>query len=262
MPTISCGPLARWSRPSTATRGQADAERQPRPVLACARRAGARRRRRRAARRQDVAADADQRAEPGVDPAPTGPATREVDGQAERATPATDRRPGRSGRPGAGRAHRGPLAARRPPGAAAAACPASACSRAIGAPACSDAEVRLAMAVPCGTGDAGRARAQPARRRPTSVAVGRHASPSVGAASEPGSRASVRRSGLHDDGHDHRPAPGALADELAGGPAHVALERLDVAHALGERRARPPRPRGRTPRRAGPRPRARTPSPG
>ena len=81
-----------------------------------------------------------------------------------------------------------------------------------------------------------------------------------------GRRRSARRaighaSRLHHDGHDHRAAAGAVVDELAGRPAHVALERLDVAHA---RRPGPPRRRRRscrTPRRGGPRPPARRPSP-
>src|SRR4029078_10819252 len=43
-------------------------------------------------------------------------------------------------------------------------------------------------------------------------------------------------SGLHDNGHDHRPSFGALVDEPAGGAAHFALQRIDVAHACGKRR--------------------------
>ena len=42
------------------------------------------------------------------------------------------------------------------------------------------------------------------------------------------------RSGLHDDRHDHRPALGALADELAGGATDIALQRLDVTDALAQ----------------------------
>ena len=44
------------------------------------------------------------------------------------------------------------------------------------------------------------------------------------------------RSRFHHHGHDHRPALGALAHELARGPAHVALEGVEVgARAVGDR---------------------------
>src|SRR5262245_22116293 len=49
-----------------------------------------------------------------------------------------------------------------------------------------------------------------------------------------GSSGTWPRLRLHDDGHDHGPAPGRLVHELAGGPAHHLLQRLDVDGAGGE----------------------------
>ena len=44
----------------------------------------------------------------------------------------------------------------------------------------------------------------------------------------------VVTSGLHHDRDDHRPSAGSFVDEPSGRPPHVALKRLDVAHAVGE----------------------------
>ena len=65
-----------------------------------------------------------------------------------------------------------------------------------------------------------------------------------------------------DDGHDHRPAPGAVAHELAQGLAGVAAQHLDVVGAVAHGLRRPPPPPPGWPRRGAPRPRARGPSPG
>src|SRR5947209_13566887 len=51
----------------------------------------------------------------------------------------------------------------------------------------------------------------------------------------PRERAVVGLSDLHDDGDDHRAAPGALVDEAAGGLADVTTEGLEVGGALGGR---------------------------
>ena len=111
-----------------------------------------------------------------------------------------------------------------------------------------------APSAPTGAAGDGRRRRSPLEhaRRASASASDEHAA----------IRRIARGSRLHHDGHDHRPALGALVDELAGGAAHVALERVDVAHARRPAPARPPRRPRRTPRRAGPRPRARTPSRG
>ena len=51
----------------------------------------------------------------------------------------------------------------------------------------------------------------------------------------PRPRDATGRSRLHDDGHDHRPTPRSLVDELARGATHVTLEGLDVAYSTAER---------------------------
>ena len=225
----SCGPSATWSRPSRADGAEADAEGQAEPVLSCAVEQRARRRRRSAPTGTTYRADArPARRDRRRCPRPRSPRHgRRRPSPSEDAERRRRRGRSRSSRCGSSAPRTAPLAGVARRAAVLLAGVGSACRG------------------PCRGGTrAGRAAWLPPRRgvaaaaagapdgRPTGAPVVRQqlAGRRPATELEQGRRGRpASRSGLHDHGHDHRPAAGALVDELPGGPAHVALERLDVA---------------------------------